>query len=71
MDEYEGRLRDILCFGHRVLSARQVALQRPKWYRPQVHLCNTHVVNMVRKASKKAFLEPGDTKVAVERRSRS
>src|ERR1700728_2064978 len=25
-------------------------------------VCDTHVVNMVRKASKKAFLEPGDTK---------
>jgi hypothetical protein len=25
------------------------------------HMCDTHVVNMVRKTSKKAFLEPGDT----------
>ena len=25
-------------------------------------MCDTHVVNMVRKASKKAFLEPGDTR---------
>jgi hypothetical protein len=37
---------------------------------PSPHMGDTSFVNMVRRACKKAFFEPGDTRQAVERGSR-